>query len=92
MNLNEKEMCNMSDNVLLILQKDVADIKSALLGNEYNPTSGILPRLTCAEKDVEKVENGLREVKDKINKIIWFAGGIGATAGFVVELVMRWIE
>ena len=91
MNFNEKEMCNMSDNVLLILQKDVADIKSALLGSEYNPTSGVLPRLSVAEKEVERLEEQLRVIMDKFNKLIWFAGGIGATAGFIVEIAMRWI-
>lgn len=91
MTLIPKEMCNMSDNVLLILQKDVADIKSALLGSEYNPTSGVLPRLSVAEKEVERLEEQQRKINDKINKLVWFAGGIGATAGFIVELAMRWI-
>lgn len=31
------EMCNVPDKILALLQSDVAEIKVALLGNEYNP-------------------------------------------------------
>jgi hypothetical protein len=87
MALAETTMCNMTDSVLLTLQKDVSEIKVALLGNEYNPTSGVLPRLTMQEKELERVENDFLKLKDRFNKMIWFAGGAGAVAGFLIQLL-----
>ena len=85
-------MCNMSDSVLLILQKDVAEIKVALLGNEYNPTSGVLPRLGATEREVEDLECKLRTLNDKFNKVIWFGAGAGAVAGSLLQILMGWIK
>ena len=87
MGLIDNSMCNMSDSVLLILQKDVAEIKVALLGNEYSPASGVLPRLGVTEKEVENLEINIRTLNDRLNKIIWFAGGAGATAGFIIQFI-----
>jgi len=85
-------VCEMSDTVLLKLQKDIAEIKVALLGNEYNPSGGVLPRLAVAEKEVERLEEDLHALKDRFNKVMWFAAGAGAIAGFALDMVLRWIE
>lgn len=88
----DKDMCNIADSVLLTLQKDVAEIKVALLGNEYNPASGVLPRLGVQEKEVERLEEEFRCLKDRLNKLIWAAGGAGAVAGIVIQFILKVIK
>lgn len=78
-----KEIYSTSDTVLLILQKDIAEIKAALLGNEYNPQGGALYRLTDLE---------CRHAKLKANydKIIWTAAGAGMGASLIISIIV-WI-
>lgn len=76
----EKEMCQISDRILEKLQKDVEEIKVALLGNEYNPAGGLLCRTNELEKELEKL-------KDRYNKIMWMAGGAGAIIAILFNIL-----
>jgi len=77
----EKTMCDIPDHILLRLQTDVAEIKVALLGNEYNPQGGLLCRTTEVEKELEKLRN-------RYDKMIWAAGGAGAAISFIVSILV----
>jgi len=68
---------NIPEDILLKLQKDVELIKTALLGNEYNPTGGLSFRTSELEKELEKLRN-------RYDKMIWTAAGAGATISFIV--------
>jgi len=76
------EVITMSDSVLLVLQKDIAEIKVALLGNEYNPSGGLLCRTTELERELEKL-------KTRYDKMIWAAGGAGAAISFIVSVLYK---
>jgi len=76
-----KEMSNISDNILALLQKDIAEIKLALLGNEYNPTAGLVYRTAELERQLERLRN-------RLDKILWTAGG--ATVVLTVILNILW--
>lgn len=78
-----KEMCNIPDSVLATLQKDIAEIKVALLGNEYNPEGGLLCRTASVERELEKL-------KARYEKMIWTAAGAGTGASFIIAGVV-WI-
>ena len=65
-------MCNIMDNCNAVndireIRQDMNDIKTALLGNEYNPM-GALERITTVEAQVEAI-------KDSINKVKYVAFG-----------------
>jgi len=47
-----KNMCNIPDDILEKLQKDISEIKVALLGNEYNPEGGLLYRTKENEDEI----------------------------------------
>ena len=67
-------------------RKDVSEIKSALLGNEYNP-DGLIKRQCNTEERLTKAEG-------KIDKIFWTAAGIsGGVSGLIgiVALVLKFI-
>jgi hypothetical protein len=74
-------MCTIPDSVLITLQKDIAEIKTALLGNEYNPEGGLLCRTTELEKELEKLRN-------RYDKMMWTAGGVGAGISFIVSILV----
>jgi len=80
-NMEGKDMANVPDSVLLHLQKDVAEIKSALLGNEYSSHRGLIYRQACTEKNLDAVTN-------KVNKILWTAAGISAAVSVIFGAVM----
>ena len=74
-------MCDVPDNILAKLQSDVAEIKVALIGNEYHPGGGLLCRTTEVEKELEKLRN-------RYDKMIWTAGGAGAAISFIVSILV----
>lgn len=78
--MERKVMCNIPDEILSLLQKDIAEIKVALLGNEYNPGAGLVCRTTELESRLEKLQN-------KIDKIIWTAAGGAALLSIVVNVL-----
>lgn len=82
---NKNEMCNVPDDVLENLQKDVAQIKVALLGNEYNPTGGALYRIDTLEKESEKMNL-------RYERMMWTAGGAAAILTVVLNLVMFFFD
>jgi len=63
------------------MQADIAEIKVALLGNEYNP-SGALHQLKQHEKCIT-------ELQTRFNKLIWMAAGGGAVAGFLISILFK---
>lgn len=69
-----------SDNILIKLQKDIEEIKTALLGNEYNP-EGLLSRTTCVENELEKL-------KARYERTIAYAAGAGAAVSLIVSVVV----
>jgi hypothetical protein len=67
-------------------RKDVSEIKSALLGNEYNP-DGLIKRQCNTEERLTKAEG-------KIDKIFWTAAGIsGGVSGLIgiVALILKFV-
>jgi len=87
-----KEMCNIPDNVLALLQKDIAEIKVALLGNEYNPDGGLLCRTTDLEREVDELREKYTKMMNKYNKIIGAAGVAGGLMGIIIELIIRYVD
>jgi len=77
-----KDMCNIPDEILARLQSDIAEIKVALLGNEYNPTGGLLCRTTELEGEVAKLKN-------RYDKIMWMVVGASSIIAFVFNLLIR---
>lgn len=75
-----KEMYTVPDSVLATLQKDIAEIKTALLGNEYNPAGGLLCRTTELEKEFEKL-------KLRYEKTMAYATGIAAAVSVVLTFL-----
>lgn len=84
-----KEMCNVPDQILALLQKDIAEIKVALLGNEYNPAGGLLYRTSELEKQVELTCVELERMKNKYDKIIWTVAGGATVIAVVANLIMQ---
>jgi hypothetical protein len=76
-----KDTNNVSDQILAKLQKDIAEIKTALLGNEYNPHGGLLYRTTELECKLEKLQA-------KYDKAMWTSGGAAIVIAVVANLVM----
>lgn len=76
-----KTMCDIPDNVLEQLQADMAEIKVALLGNQYNP-QGALYKIAQHEKSIEYIEK-------RISKAIWTAAGAGTAAGFIISILFK---
>lgn len=84
-----KEMCNVPDQILALLQKDVAEIKVALLGNEYNPAGGLLYRTSDLEKQIENLQCELEKMQRRYEKIIWTVGGGASVIAVVASVVMK---
>jgi len=69
-----------------VTRKDVSEIKTALLGNEYNP-DGLIKRQCNTEERLTKAEG-------KIDKIFWTAAGIsGGVSGLIgiVALILKFV-
>lgn len=77
-----EEMCNVPDNILSILQKDIAEIKVALLGNEYNPSGGLLYRTSEVEKELARLKN-------RYEKIMWSVGVASAVVAFIANFIVQ---
>lgn len=85
------EMCNVPDEILLRLQKDVSEIKTALLGNEYND-SGLIKR-QCETEDKlkrlkEKQELDNNKTNNRVDKVYWTAGGISFGVSFIISVIL----
>lgn len=78
-----KEMCNVPDDILSLLQRDIAEIKVALLGNEYNPTGGLLYRTSETEKRIECLEK-------RIDKAYYMILGASAAVTTILN-VIAWL-
>lgn len=87
-----KEMCNVPDQILFILQKDIAEIKVALLGNEYNPAGGLLYRTSDIEQQLNAVHTELERMKNKYDRIIWTVAGGATVIAVVANLIMQWFD
>ena len=74
-------MRNVPDKILLQLQTDIAEIKVALLGNEYNPSGGLLYRTTDLEKRLECLEK-------RIDKAYYILIGASAAVSAVVNVIV----
>lgn len=85
MEKNQREMCNVPDQILALLQKDVAEIKLALLGNEYNPTSGLVYRTAEAERQLNNLRN-------RIDRILWTAGGATVVLTVILNVLWAWFQ
>lgn len=82
-----KEICDSSDSkfevldeILAQLQKDIAEIKVALLGNEYNPGAGLVYRTIAAERELERLKN-------KVYRIIWTTAGAASVLTIVLNII-----
>jgi hypothetical protein len=80
-----REMCNVPDDILLILQKDVAEIKLALLGNEYNPTAGIVHRMMQVELENQKL-------RIRLDRMVAWAAGAAAAMTVIANVIAFWFE
>jgi hypothetical protein len=78
-------MANVSDDILESLRKDIAEIKLALLGNEYNPTSGIVHRMTQVELENQKL-------RIRLDRIVAWSAGAAAALTIVANIVAFWFE
>ena len=78
-----KEVCNIPDEILTLLQKDIAEIKVALLGNEYNPSGGLLYRVAALEKVCE-------QLKTKYERVLYTATGVTIVIAVIANLIM-WV-
>lgn len=85
------EMCNVPDDILLTLQQDVREIKTALLGNQYNDT-GLIKRQCDSETEIrnvkERIEKELNKISSRIDRIYWTAGGISFGVSLIISIVL----
>lgn len=84
-----KEVCNIPDEILSLLQKDIAEIKVALLGNEYNPAGGLLYRTSHLEQVLDDTKRELETVKRKYDKIIWSVGTGAAIISALISFIAQ---
>ena len=85
-------MPNIPDTILALLQKDIAEIKVALLGNEYNPAGGLLYRTADIEKQLSCLRIEQEHMKNKYDKILWTVGGGATVIAIIANLVMQWFD
>ena len=83
--MKKDNLYKMSNSVLLALQKDIQEIKAALLGNEYNPEGGLLCRTASVERELDRLKN-------RYEKMMWTAAGAGTGASFVIAVIVWIIE
>lgn len=86
------DMCNVPDKILQQLQTDIAEIKVALLGNEYNPTAGLLHRTSELEKEYICLKNKLELQQSKFNRIVWTGIGVGTGVGFLWMIITQVLD
>jgi len=79
--MGENKMSDVPDSVLLTLQKDVAQIKEALLGSEYTDHKGLIHKQNCTDSNV-------RDIRDRINKLVWTTVGVSSSVSIVIGLVI----
>ena len=87
-----KEMCNVPDQILALLQKDIAEIKVALLGNEYNPAGGLLYRVAELEKQLDDMQGEAERMKNKYDRILWTVAGGASVIAVAANLIMQWFD
>jgi hypothetical protein len=78
----ESKMSIVSEDILSILQKDIAEIKVALLGNEYNPAGGLLCRTSELERELAKLKN-------RYEKIMWTVGAASIIIAAIFNIVVQ---
>lgn len=83
MEKGEIKMKTIPDEVWEKMQGDIAEIKTALLGNEYNPYGAL--------HQIKEHEKTLVELTTRVNRMMWTAGAIGATAGFLISFILKLI-
>lgn len=86
------DMCNVPDKILQQLQTDIAEIKVALLGNEYNPTAGLLHRTSELEKEYVCLKKQLELQQSKFNRIVWTGIGVGTGVGFLWMIITQVLD
>lgn len=84
-----KGMCNIPDDILEKLQKDISEIKVALLGNEYNPEGGLLYRMKEAEHYQLCLNEKISKLEDRLNKVFWTAAGGAAVITALLTLIFN---
>lgn len=84
-----KDMCNIPDDILEKLQKDISEIKVALLGNEYNPEGGLLYRTKENEDKIKCLEKRIFELEDQIKKVIWISTGGAAVITALLTFIFN---
>lgn len=83
--MKDEPMCNVPDTTLEKLQADIAEIKVALLGNEYNPTGGLLCRTT---DNTVKLAN----LEKRVDKAYYMLLGGSAVITVLINLLAWLIE
>lgn len=81
MEKGEITMKTIPDEIWEKMQADIAEIKVALLGNEYNPEGALY--------QIKQNETCIRELRDSFNKMKWMAAGFGAFAGIVINIIIQ---
>lgn len=87
--MSKDSMCNVPDEILEKLQKDISEIKVALIGNEYIPEGGLLCRMKDAETYQKEMEKKIIALEDKFNKIFWTAVGVSSTVTVIATLLFN---
>lgn len=83
--MEEKELQNVSANVLSKLQQDIEEIKLALLGNAYNPQAGLVYRMAELERENAKL-------KSRIDRIYYVATGVTVALTVAFNLIMAYFD
>lgn len=86
----KEKMCNIPDEILEKLQKDISEIKVALLGNEYNPEGGLLYRTKHNEDEIVCLRDRIAKLEEKFNKVVWITTG-AAGAMTIIWNVIAWL-
>jgi len=80
-NVKEKrknsDMCNIPDEMIKSLKEDIAEIKTALLGNKYQK-KGLIERVELIEYEL-----------DRFKKLKWSIYGGATVIAFIVSIMFR---
>jgi len=71
------EMCNIPDGIIKSMKADIAEIKTALLGNKYQ-RRGLIERVELLEKEV-----------DNFKKLKWVVFGGASVIASVTTIIIR---